>query len=68
MTRKQNSSKEEIWKEALINAVKEENFLRPLVEQMVQQILEAEMDELRAAVSSGYARGYRFGRFKTYTG
>jgi putative SOS response-associated peptidase YedK len=24
--------------------------------------------KLQAAVSSGYARGYRFGRFKTYTG
>jgi hypothetical protein len=30
--------------------------------------LEAEVQELQAAVSSGYARGYRFGRFKTYTG
>jgi hypothetical protein len=30
--------------------------------------LEAEVQELQAAVSSGYARGYRYGRFKTYTG
>ncbi len=29
----------------LMEAVKEENFLRPLGEQIVQQILEAEMDE-----------------------
>jgi hypothetical protein len=35
---------------------------------VANEYLEAEMQELRAAVSSGYARGYRFGRFKTYTG
>src|ERR1700732_3315726 len=68
MTRKQNSSKEETWKAALIGAVKEENFLRPLVEQIVQQILEAEMDETLGAEKSertpnrlGYRSGY-YGR------
>ena len=35
---------------------------------VANEYLEAEMQELRAAASSGYARGYRFGRFKTYTG
>jgi hypothetical protein len=34
---------------------------------VANEYLEAEVQEL-AAVSSGYARGYRFGRFKTYTG
>jgi hypothetical protein len=34
---------------------------------VANEYLEAEMQELRAAVSSGYARGYRFGRLKTYT-
>ena len=45
MTRKQDSPKEESWKAALTSVVKEENFLRPLVEQIFQHILEAEMDE-----------------------
>ena len=35
---------------------------------VANEYLEAELRELQAAVSSGYARGYRFGRFKTYTG
>ena len=35
---------------------------------VANEYLDAEIHELRAAVSSGYARGYRFGRFKTYTG
>src|SRR6202041_4045669 len=49
----------------LIEVVKEENFLRPLVEQIVQQILEAEMDETVGAEKSertpnrlGYRSGY----------
>jgi hypothetical protein len=35
---------------------------------VANQYLESEVQELHAAVSTGYARGYRFGRFKTYTG
>jgi hypothetical protein len=35
---------------------------------VANEYLEAEVRELQAAVSSGYARGYRYGRFKTYTG
>jgi putative transposase len=68
MTRKQDSPKEQAWKEALTKVVKEENFLRPLVEQIVQQILEAEMDETLGAEKSertptrvGYRSGY-YGR------
>jgi len=30
--------------------------------------LEAQVEEQRADVSKGYARGYYHGRFKTYTG
>jgi len=32
------------------------------------EFLEALVDELRADVSKGYARGYHHGRFNTYTG
>ena len=35
---------------------------------VANEYLESEIQKLRAAASSGYARGYRFGRFKTYTG
>jgi hypothetical protein len=35
---------------------------------VANEYLEAEVQELRAAVSTGYARGHKFGRFKTYTG
>src|ERR1700734_524472 len=65
MTLKQDRPKEQAWKATLMEAVKEENFLRPLVEQIVQQILEAEMDETVGAEKSertpnrlGYRGGY----------
>ena len=35
---------------------------------MANEFLEAQVEELRADVSKGYARGYHHGRFKTYTG
>jgi hypothetical protein len=35
---------------------------------VANEYLESEVHQLHAAVSTGYARGYRFGRFKTYTG
>jgi stage V sporulation protein SpoVS len=35
---------------------------------VANEYLESEVRELQAAVSTGYARGYKFGRFKTYTG
>jgi hypothetical protein len=35
---------------------------------VANEFLEAQMEELRADVSKGFARGYHHGRFKTYTG
>jgi hypothetical protein len=35
---------------------------------VANEFLDAQVEELRADVSSGYARGYHHGRFKTYTG
>ena len=65
MTRKQNTAKEINWKGLLGQG---ENFLRPLVQEVVQQVLEAEMDEAlgaekgeRTAKRLGYRSGY-YGR------
>jgi hypothetical protein len=35
---------------------------------VANEFLEALVEELHADVSKGYARGYNYGRFKTYTG
>jgi hypothetical protein len=35
---------------------------------VANEFLEAQVEQLKADVSSGYARGYHHGRFKTYTG
>jgi len=35
---------------------------------VANEFLEAQIAELQADVSKGYARGYYHGRFKTYTG
>jgi hypothetical protein len=35
---------------------------------VANEFLEAQVEELQADVSKGYARGYHHGRFKTYTG
>jgi hypothetical protein len=35
---------------------------------VANEFLEAQIEELQADVSKGYARGYHHGRFKTYTG
>ena len=35
---------------------------------VANEFLEAQVEQLKADVSSGYARGYYHGRFKTYTG
>jgi hypothetical protein len=35
---------------------------------VANDFLESEVEKLQAAVSAGYARGVRFGRFKTYSG
>lgn len=65
MTRKQNSAKKADWKEML---AEQPDFLRPLVQELVQQVLEAEMDETvgaakgeRTATRVGYRSGY-YGR------
>jgi putative transposase len=75
MARKQNSPKEEAWKDVVSKVVREENFLRPLVEQVVQQVLEAEMDETLGAQKSertpnrvGYRSGYYGRTFITRVG
>lgn len=65
MTRKQDSSKATNWKELLAG---QEDFLRPLVQEVIQQVLEAEMEEVlgaskseRTAKRQGYRSGY-YGR------
>ena len=65
MTRKQNSAKKLDWKEVL---AEQEDFLRPLIQEVVQQVLEAEMDEALGAEKEsarpnrqGYRSGY-YGR------
>jgi hypothetical protein len=35
---------------------------------VANEFLEAQVEELQADVLKGYARGYNYGRFKTYTG
>lgn len=49
MARKQCTPSCEEWKAALVELVKEGDYLRTLVEQVVQQVLEAEMDEALGA-------------------
>jgi putative transposase len=65
MTRKQDSAKQTNWKELI---AEQEDFLRPLVQEIVQQVLEAEMDETlgagkgeRTPQRQGYRSGY-YGR------
>jgi putative transposase len=65
MTRKQNNAKKLDWKEMM---AEQPDFLRPLVQEVLQQILEAEMDETvgagkseRTATRVGYRSGY-YGR------
>ena len=49
MARKQSTPSREEWKAALVEIVKEGDYLRTLVEQVVQQVLEAEMEEALGA-------------------
>jgi putative transposase len=66
MARKQFTPSREEWKAALIDLVKEGDYLRTLVEQVVQQVLEAEMDETLGAEKgerTGNRRGYRSGHY-----
>ena len=75
MARKQDRPKEQAWKDVFRKVMKEENFLRPLVEQVVQEVLEAEMDETLGAQKSertpnraGYRSGYYGRTFVTRVG
>src|SRR5512132_520356 len=65
MTRKQNTAKQINWKELMAEG---SDFLRPLVQEVVQQVLEVEMDEAvgaekgeRTSNRQGYRSGY-YGR------
>lgn len=62
MTRKQNSAKKSNWKELM---AQQEDFLRPLIQEVIQQVLEGEMEETvgagkseRTANRQGYRSGY----------
>src|SRR5215471_9413906 len=65
MTRKQDSANKTNWKELIAG---QEDFLKPLIREVVQQVLEAEMDEALGAEKGertpnrvGYRAGY-YGR------
>src|ERR1051325_7756520 len=67
MARKQNTPSREEWKAALVDLVKEGDYLRTLVQEVVQQVLEAEMDETLGAEKgerSPNRRGYRSGYYQ----
>jgi putative transposase len=66
MARKQDTPKREEWKAALVELVKEGDYLRTIVQEVVQQTLEAEMDEALGAEKSertANRRGYRSGYY-----
>jgi putative transposase len=66
MARKQCKPGREEWKAALVELVKEGDYLRTVVEEVVQQILEAEMDETLGAEKgerTANRRGYRSGHY-----
>src|SRR3712207_4182292 len=65
MTRKQDNANRIDWKELISE---QQDFLRPLIQEVIQQVLEAEMDEALGAGKSertvnrqGYRAGY-YGR------
>jgi transposase-like protein len=63
MTRKKNSAKKVSWKELMSE---DADFLKPLMREVVQQVLEAEMDEALGAQKSertGERVGYRSGYY-----
>jgi putative transposase len=67
MARKQDTATREEWKAALLELVKEGDYLRTVVEEVVQQILEVEMDETLGAGKSERTtnrRGYRSGYYQ----
>ena len=66
MARKQDTPTRDEWKAALVELVKEGDYLRTVVEEVVQEILEAEMDEALGAGKSERTpnrRGYRSGYY-----
>jgi putative transposase len=66
MAWKQNTPSREEWKAALVELVREGDYLRTVVEEVVQQILEAEMEEALGAEKSERTpnrRGYRSGHY-----
>jgi transposase-like protein len=66
MARKQNTPSRGEWKAALVELVKEGDYLRTVVEEVLQQTLEAEMDEALGAEKSERTpnrRGYRSGHY-----
>ena len=72
MTRKQDNAKKLNWKELLTD---QEDFLRPLIQEVMQQVLEAEMDEALGAAKGertpnrqGYRSGYYGRSFITRVG
>ena len=46
MTRRQNSAKQMDWKAMM---AEQKDFLRPLIQEVLQQVMEAEMDEALGA-------------------
>ena len=63
MPRRQNSAKKLEWKEVLAG---QEDFLRPLIREVIQQVLEAEMDEALGAEKGERTpnrQGYRSGHY-----
>jgi transposase-like protein len=63
MTRKQDNAKRRNWKASM---AQQEDFLRPLIQEVVQQVLEAEMDEALGAEKGERTTnrlGYRSGHY-----
>jgi transposase-like protein len=63
MTRRQDSAKQTNWKELMRE---QEDFLRPLIQEILQEILETEMDEVLGAEKGERTpnrRGYRSGHY-----
>jgi putative transposase len=63
MTRKQDTSKQVNWKELMAG---QEDFLRPLIQKIIQEVLEAEMDEALGAEKGERTPnrlGYRSGHY-----
>jgi putative transposase len=63
MTRKQDSAKNTNWKEVMRE---QEDFLRPIIREVLQEVLEAEMDDALGAEKGERTpsrRGYRSGHY-----